>query len=77
MTTDPDNAAALAAPVNNFESFQSVLFATLGGKGILFAAEMDCWDPDEDATNRDRPNCYVELKTCRAIYTQKEMHDFW
>lgn len=74
MTTDPTDRTALRQPVNSFEGFHTVLCATFGDVKMLYGAEMDCIDPKR--TNDKPPHCYVELKTTKQLYTDRDIDTF-
>ena len=75
MTNAAEDRAELQKPVDNFESFQTVLFSRLKNTGILYGAEMDCHDPNVDSGSA--PGRYVELKTSRMIENPRQYQNFW
>ncbi|OQV18171.1 Decapping and exoribonuclease protein [Hypsibius exemplaris] len=74
MTNQPDDEKEFRKPVDNFESFQTVLFSRLKNTGILYGAEMDCYDPE--VGTEKAPDRYVELKTARNIENNRQYQNF-
>ena len=77
MTADPSDREVLKEPVSNFDGFHSVLYSKLGETGVLYAGEMDCFDPQLDPKTSSPPATYVELKTSRLLSTNNQRRNFW
>ncbi|RLN59563.1 hypothetical protein BBJ28_00000654 [Nothophytophthora sp. Chile5] len=72
--TDNTGKGKTNRQVNEDEEFCSISAMTLGGKRLVVAAEIDCYDDDGGANTA--ANKYVELKTFRLLQRQKDQFVF-
>ncbi|GFO32133.1 decapping and exoribonuclease protein-like [Plakobranchus ocellatus] len=71
MTDKADGSPDISHPVNTIEEFRSVARSHLGSHSLVYAAEIDCIDPNSRGNNK-----YVELKTSRIIETGQQYENF-
>ncbi|XP_055353645.1 decapping and exoribonuclease protein-like [Paramacrobiotus metropolitanus] len=62
MTNDEKTAATI--PPNPYDGFLSIISSKLGSTGMLYAAEIDCYDAAKQSKG---PSSYVECKTSRGL----------
>ncbi|XP_060696600.1 decapping and exoribonuclease protein [Hemiscyllium ocellatum] len=63
-----------AGVVNTNEAFCCVVRTRLNGHSLVFSGEVDCKDNSDPRLKA--PQCYVELKTSREIYTPNQERNF-
>lgn len=75
VTSDKkDGRPNTSKPVDNHDAFYSVVRSNLHKHRLLYAGEVDCIRPD---TSKKSPENYVELKTSREWYNQRNEHNFY
>ncbi|XP_022102390.1 decapping and exoribonuclease protein-like [Acanthaster planci] len=74
VTSDGKKSPDTSQPVNNIEAFCSVVRSDLGPYKLLYSGEVDCLQ----SVSKDKPpGNYLELKTSRKWYSQKNENNFY
>ncbi|XP_014349784.1 decapping and exoribonuclease protein isoform X3 [Latimeria chalumnae] len=73
--SDPQGKPNPAGIVNTNEAYCTVIQAKLKWHSLLFSGEVDC--KDQSYHTGKAPSYYVELKTSKEVYTQKEQRNLY
>ncbi|KAI8512322.1 hypothetical protein Bbelb_089610 [Branchiostoma belcheri] len=70
---EPRGKTETSDPVNTNEAFCTVIRTRLNTHSLVFSGEVDCRAADD---HMRAPQCYIELKTSREMFTPQQQRNF-